>query len=163
MTGAANANFGTCGNDNGNDEGGNDGGKWESTFAAPVFAPMVIVLVAKVVNFVVIVIISIVVGVSVIICGTVVVFLFVSVIATLIKSSLPSTIVRVQDSGVVPKLKSSPTANARFKGGIAPPTIIASPLLCPVSKCLVVIITIGGETCEAGKIINCFICVDMIR
>ena len=38
------ANFGLCGNDN-----GNDGGKWELTFAAPIFAPIVIVLVAKVV------------------------------------------------------------------------------------------------------------------
>ena len=93
MTGSANANFGTCGNDSGNIGDGNDGGKRESTFAAPVFAPMVIVLVAKVVNFVVIVIAAFVIGVSVIICGTVVVFLVVSVIATLIKSSLPSVIV----------------------------------------------------------------------
>ena len=95
MTGSANANFGTCGNDSGNIGDGNDGGKRESTFAAPVFAPMVIVLVAKVVNFVVIVIAAFVIGVSVIICGTVVVFL-VGVIA-LIKSSLPSVIVSVID------------------------------------------------------------------
>ena len=65
MTGSANANFGTCGNDSGNIGDGNDGGKRESTFAAPVFAPMVIVLVAKVVNFVVIVIAAFVIGVSV--------------------------------------------------------------------------------------------------
>ena len=85
---SVNANFGLCGNDN-----GNDGGKWELTFAAPIFAPIVIVLVAKVVNLVVIVISAIVVGVSVMMCGTVVVFSVVSVIATLINSSLPATIV----------------------------------------------------------------------
>ena len=37
---AANANFGTCGN--GGNDNGNDGGKWESTFAAPIVAVIVI-------------------------------------------------------------------------------------------------------------------------
>ena len=46
MTGAANAIFGII---------GDDGGKWESTFAPVLFAPIVIVLVAKNVNLVVIV------------------------------------------------------------------------------------------------------------
>ena len=50
---AANANFGTCGNDN-----GNDGGKWELSIAAPIFVvgnPSVMVLIKNAVIAVVII------------------------------------------------------------------------------------------------------------
>ena len=92
MTESANANFGIFGDGGGNDEGGNDGGKRELSIAAP----MVIVLVAKVVIRFVIVIAAFVIGVSVMMCGTVVVFLVVSVIPTLINSSIPCTMVIVK-------------------------------------------------------------------
>ena len=118
MTGAANANFGTCGN-GGNDEGGNDGGKWESkresTFAAPIVIvgnPSVMVVVKNAVILVVIVIsgviLVIVIGialfvilVSVVIGGIVSISVVVDTrIVMLTKSSLPCTTVIVKSSAL---------------------------------------------------------------
>ena len=85
MTGAANANFGTCGNDN-----GNDGGKWELTFASAfVVNPSVMVVVKNAVIAIVVVIGSVVVVVLVV---------SVDVInpAGVVYSSLPSLIVNVE-------------------------------------------------------------------
>ena len=103
-------------------------------------------LVAKNVNLVVVVIPAIVIGVSVITCGTSVVFLFVSVIATLIKSSLSSAMVSVQVSTTVSKSQVAPIRK--------PPSIITASSLTPLSKCLVVVIIIGLVCCEVGGKVN---------
>ena len=84
MTGAANANFGTCGNDGGNIGGGNDGGKWELSIAAPIVVvgnPSVMVVVKNAVIAIVVAIPCIVIAIVIaVITSSVVVILVVRVI-----------------------------------------------------------------------------------